>query len=93
MALIEIILLVVLIIPIIAVLTNSPLGRAAARRLEGEKVPPPEMGELLKRVELLESEVGDLTTVVESLKEENQFFQRLLEEGAGKPPLPPPPAH
>ena len=93
MALLEIILLIVLVIPIFAVLTDSPLGRALARRLEGSKAPPPELGELVKRVELLESELGDLTTAVESLKEENQFFQRLLEEGAGKPPLPPPPSH
>jgi hypothetical protein len=92
MALLEIILLIVLVIPIFAVLTDSPLGRALARRLEGRNAPPPELGELAKRVDQLEGELEDLTRTVERLKEENEFFQRLLEEGAGRPPLPPPPA-
>jgi len=92
MALLEIILLIVLVIPIFAVLTDSPLGRALARRLEGRNAPPPELGELAKKVELLESEVEDLTALVEQLKEEHEFVQRLLEDGAGRPPLPPPPA-
>ena len=89
MALLEIILLIVLLIPIFAIFTDSPLGRAVARRLEGRNAPPPELGELAKRIELLESEHEELTRLVETLKEENQFFQRLLEEGAGHK-LPPP---
>ena len=92
MALLEIILLIVLVIPIFAVLTDSPLGRALARRLEGRNAPPPELGELAKKVDLLEGELEDLTRLVERLKEENEFFQRLLEEGAGRTPLPPPPS-
>ena len=90
MALLEIILLIVLVIPIFAVLTDSPLGRALARRLEGRNAPPPELTDLAKHVELLEGEVEELTRTVERLKEEHEFFQRLLEEGAGRPPLPPP---
>ncbi len=92
MALLEIILLIVLVIPIFAVLTDSPLGRALARRLEGRNAPPPELGELAKKVDLLEGELEDLTRLVERLKEENEFVQRLLEDGAGRPPLPPPPS-
>jgi uncharacterized SAM-binding protein YcdF (DUF218 family) len=91
MAFIEIILLVVLLIPIFAILTDSPLGRALARRLEGRNAPPPELGELMKRVDVLEGEVQDLEGAVEGLKDENQFLQRLLEEGGGRPPLPPRP--
>jgi uncharacterized SAM-binding protein YcdF (DUF218 family) len=91
MAFIEIILLVVLLIPIFAILTDSPLGRALARRLEGRNAPPPELGELAKRVDVLEGEVQDLEGAVEGLKDENQFLQRLLEEGGGRPPLPPRP--
>jgi uncharacterized SAM-binding protein YcdF (DUF218 family) len=91
MAFIELILLVVLLIPIFAILTDSPLGRALARRLEGRNAPPPELGELAKRVDVLEGEVQDLEGAVEGLKDENQFLQRLLEEGGGRPPLPPRP--
>ncbi|HEV8197428.1 MAG TPA: hypothetical protein VGP87_12355 [Gemmatimonadales bacterium] len=89
MAALEIVLLLVLLIPIFAILTDSPLGRALARRLEGRTAAPPEVTELVQRVELLSGEVDDLTRAVETLKEENQFIQRLLEEGGGRPPLPP----
>jgi uncharacterized SAM-binding protein YcdF (DUF218 family) len=89
MAALEIVLLLVLLIPIFAILTDSPLGRVLARRLEGRTAPPPELTELVQRVELLSGEVDDLTRAVETLKEENQFIQRLLEEGGGRPPLPP----
>ena len=92
MAVLEIVLLLVLLIPIFAILTDSPLGRALARRLEGRNAPPPELSELAQRVELLSGEVDDLTRAVETLKEENQFMQRLLEEGGGRPPPPPRPS-
>lgn len=90
MALLEIILLVVLVIPVFAVLTDSPLGRALARRLEGRNAPPPEWPDVLKRIDFLEGELEDLTRVVERLKDENEFLQRLLEEGGARPPLAPP---
>lgn len=90
MILLGIVLLIVLLIPIFAILTDSPLGRAAARRLEGNTSTPPAVDELLKRIELLEGEVEDLTRTTETLQEEHQFFQRLLEEGGQRPP---PPSH
>jgi hypothetical protein len=93
MRLIGLVLLVVLIIPVFAILTDSPLGRALARRVEGGRnAPPPELKDLAERVELLSGEVDDLTRAVETLKEENQFLQRLLEEGGGRRPLPPGPS-
>lgn len=91
MGLIGLVLLVVLIIPVFAILTDSPLGRALARRLEGRHAPPPELLELAERVEVLSGEVDDLSRSVETLKEENQFLQRLLEEGGGRRRLPPGP--
>lgn len=91
MGLIGIVLLVVLIIPVFAILTDSPLGRALARRLEGRNAPPPELLELAERVEVLSGEVDDLSRTVETLKEANQFLQRLLEEGGGRRQLPPGP--
>lgn len=92
MGILELVLLIVLIIPIFAILTDSPLGRALARRLEGRNAPPPELAELAQRVELLSSEVDDLSRAVDTLKEENQFLQRLIEDGGGRPPLPPRPS-
>jgi hypothetical protein len=90
LVLIGIILLVALMIPIFGILVDSPIGRAIARRLEGpEATVAPPMAELAKKVELLESEVDDLARAVDTLREENQFLQRLLEESPPRPTLPP----
>lgn len=83
------ILLVVMIIPIFAIVTDSPIGRALARRLEGKRDIPPDVEALQQRVEVLEGELEDLSRNVETLREEQQFFQRLLEEGGQRPPTPP----
>ncbi|NOT08618.1 MAG: hypothetical protein HOP28_10490 [Gemmatimonadales bacterium] len=89
MGFLRVILLVVLIIPIFAIFTDSPLGRALARRVAGRNEPPPELDNLAQRVEALSSEVDDLSRAVDTLREENQFLQRLIEDGGGRPPLPP----
>ena len=89
MGLLELVLLVVLLIPIFAILTDSPLGKALARRVEGRNAPPPELADLQKRVDVLEGEVQDLEGSVQTLRDENQFLQHLIEEGGGRPPLPP----
>ena len=90
LALIGIIMLVALMIPIFGIVVDSPIGRAIARRLEGpEAAAPPGVVELAKKVELLEAEMDDLGRAVGSLREENQFLQRLLEESPGRPALPP----
>jgi hypothetical protein len=47
------------------------------------------MTDLAKKVDLLEGEVDDLHRAVDSLKEGNQFLQRLLEESRNRPVLPP----
>ena len=89
-ALIGIIMLVALMIPIFGILVDSPIGRAIARRLEGpEQTIPANVTDLARKVELLEAEVDDLTRAVEGLKEENQFFQKLLEDQSSRPSLPP----
>jgi uncharacterized SAM-binding protein YcdF (DUF218 family) len=92
MSIIALILLVALMIPILGILIDSPIGRALARRLEGPGATPPAVGELAKKVELLEAEVDDLTRSVRNLEEENQFLQRLLAEAPPRAPLPPPTA-
>ncbi len=79
MSVIALILLVALLIPIMGIVVDSPIGRALARRLEGPQAAPPGLAELAKKVELLEAEVDDLTRSVQSLQDENAFLQRLLE--------------
>jgi uncharacterized SAM-binding protein YcdF (DUF218 family) len=90
MSVIALILLVALLIPIIGIVIDSPIGRALARRLEGPQQVPAALGELAKKVELLESEVDDLTRSVRNLEEESQFLQRLLSEAPQRSTLPPP---
>ncbi len=85
-----ILIIAVLLVPIIAILMESPIGRALARRLEGpvEAAPPPVI-ELAKKMQLLEGELDDLRNAVEALQEENQFLQKLLEDGGRRQALPP----
>lgn len=88
-AIFGIIVLLALMIPIAAIVIDSPVGRALARRLEGPNRIPPEIDALVKRVDLLESELDDLSRSVDSLRDENQFLQKLLEDPASRPQLPP----
>lgn len=92
MTIIALVVLVALLIPILVVAMDSPLGRALARRVEGPQAAPPELLELARKVELLESEVDDLNRIVQNLQDDNAFLQRLLEEAPQRPTLPPPAA-
>jgi len=90
MSIIALILLVALLIPIMGIVVDSPIGRALARRLEGPQVTPPALADLAKKVELLEAEVDDLMRSVQGLQDENAFLQRLLEDQSQRSTLPPP---
>ena len=90
MSIIALILLVALLIPIMGIVVDSPIGRALARRLEGPQATPPALAELAKKVELLEAEVDDLMRSVQGLQDENAFLQRLLEDPSQRSNLPPP---
>jgi hypothetical protein len=90
MSIIALILIVACLIPIIAIVVDSPIGRALARRLEGPQATPPALADLAKRVELLEAEVDDLMRSVQGLQDENAFLQRLLEDQSPRSTLPPP---
>ncbi|HEX6106472.1 MAG TPA: hypothetical protein VFZ26_12880 [Gemmatimonadales bacterium] len=79
MSIIALILLVALLIPIMGIVVDSPIGRALARRLEGPQAAPPGLAELAKKVDLLEAEVDDLARSMQTLQDENAFLQRLLE--------------
>ncbi len=81
-----VILLVALLIPIAAILLDSPLGRSVARRLEaGGQANPAELEALSRRLEVLEAEVADLSRSLTGMHEEVQFVQRLLEDPNKKP--------
>lgn len=91
MSVIALFLLVALLIPILGIVVDSPIGRALARRLEGPQQTPPDVVALAKRVELLEAEVDDLNRNLQSLQDESAFLQRLLSESSSRSTLPPPP--
>ncbi|MGN6391476.1 MAG: hypothetical protein ACTHM9_04390 [Gemmatimonadales bacterium] len=78
MSVIALFLLVALLIPILGIVIDSPLGRALARRLEGPAATPPDVTALSQRVDLLEAEVDDLNRSLQTLQDENAFLQRLL---------------
>jgi hypothetical protein len=90
MSIIALILLVALLIPIMGIIVDSPIGRALARRLEGPQQAPPALTDLAKKVELLEAEIDDLARSVQTLQDENEFLQRLLEDPSQRVTLPPP---
>ena len=84
-----IILIVALMIPVAAILVDSPLGRSVARRLEGTGAgagPAPELRDLQRKVETLETEIEDLNRSLAGLRDEMQFVQRLLEDPHRKKP-------
>ena len=90
---IAIILIVALLIPVAAILVDSPLGRSVARRLEGGGAgsgtgPAPELRDLQRKVEVLETEIEDLTRSLTGMRDELQFVQRLLEDPHKKKPTP-----
>ena len=91
MSVIALILLVALLIPILGIVVDSPIGRALARRVEGPATATPDVAALTKRVELLEAELDDLSRSLQSLQDDNAFLQRLLAEGTPRPTLPPTP--
>src|SRR5436309_5937864 len=72
---------IALMIPITAILLDSPLGRSMARRLEGPTDGSPgSVRELERRVEALETDIADLTRSVTGMREEIQFVHGLLED-------------
>ena len=83
-----VILIVALLIPVAAILVDSPLGKSVARRMEGrvDGGPTPEVRDMQRKVELMETEIEDLNRSVAGMKEELQFMQRLLEDPRRKKP-------
>jgi len=83
-----VILIVALMIPVAAILVDSPLGRSIARRMQGRDggTVTPELRDMQRKVETLETEIEDLSRSVSGMREELQFMQRLLEDPRRKKP-------
>ncbi len=82
------ILILVLLIPILAIVLDSPVGRALAGRLERKGLgEPPDM--MAERMAFLEGELERLTTEVRKLEDESQFMHELLTERQPTEALPP----
>lgn len=79
---IQLIILLVLLIPILAIVLDSQLGRALAARLEGRSLGTGDQV-TQERISFLEGEVERLGNELSRLEEESQFLHRLLTERAG----------
>lgn len=82
------VLVVLLAIPILAIVLDSPL---LARLIESRRggPAPGELEDLKRRLATLEDEMDDLGQAVSGLKDETQFLQRLLESAEERSKLPP----
>lgn len=74
-----VLLLIALMIPILAIVLDSPVARTFARGAD-----PRKLDDMLRRIETLETEIANLEDSLETLRDETQFVQRLLQE-PGKP--------
>ena len=94
MSIIGIALIIALCIPILALVVDSPIGRAIARRLEREPTPgtrrDEEIAELRRRVELLESDNDIAQSTIRDLREQGEFLQRMIEDQSSRRPQIPP---
>lgn len=79
---------IVLMIPILAIVLDSDLGKALARRLE-RGISRGGSEHVHERLVYLESELERLGKDVERLEEEGQFLQKLLGERSDAGALPP----
>ena len=79
----------VLLIPILAIVLDSDLGRALAGRMERPGLPSGGDDATAERLSYLEGEVERLTTEMRKLEEESQFLNNLLTERPASQVLPP----
>jgi hypothetical protein len=75
----QILFILVLLIPILAIVLDSQVGRALASRLERKGLGQPD-DLLQERLMYLEGEVERLSKEVGRLDDEGRFLQKLLEE-------------
>jgi hypothetical protein len=78
----QILFVLVLLIPILAIVLDSQVGRALASRLERKSIGQPD-DLLQERLMYLEGEVERLSKEVGRLDDESEFLQQLLENRPG----------
>src|SRR5437870_10490355 len=84
MWILAIVLAIALMIPITAILVDSPLGRSLARRLEGQTNGGggggggTDLSELRRRMEAVETDLEEVNRSLTGMREGLQFVQRLL---------------
>ena len=76
--------ILVLLIPLLAVILDSQVGRALASRMEKGHLGEPENLQS-ERLAFLEGEVDRLDSELQRLTEESEFLHKLLTEGDGGP--------
>ena len=83
----QIIVVLVLLIPILAIVLDSHVGKALAARMEGRSL---EAGDDLvtDRMSYLEGEVERLNTEIIRLSEESDFLHKLLDDRPERRALP-----
>ena len=86
---IPLIFVLVLLIPILAIILDSPVGRALAGRLERRGLGSGNDKVTAERLSYLEGEFERLTSKVRRLEEESQFLNKLLSERPASEVLPP----
>ena len=86
----QLIFVLILLIPILAIVLDSQVGRALAARLERKSIGEPS-DLMADRLAFLEGEVDRLGSELVRLEEESQFLHKLLTERTGterRPALP-----
>jgi hypothetical protein len=78
----QIILFLALLIPILAIVLDSQVGRALASRLERRTIEHPD-DLMAERLGYLEGEVERLSQDLVKLEEESRFLHQLLDERPG----------
>ena len=86
---IPMIFVLVLLIPILAIVLDSPVGRALAGRMERRGLSSGGEDVTSERLSFLEGEVERLNTEVRRLEEESQFLNQLLTDRPASRALPP----
>jgi len=78
-----------LMIPLTAIVLDSPVVRAWVERMHGGPVEAgADLKELAKKVGILETELETLTRQLAQIQEEHQYMQRLLDDPAQRAAAP-----
>lgn len=84
-----VVILVALMIPLTAIVLDSPVVRAWVDRMHGGDIEvAPEVKELSKKVGIIEAELETVTRQLAQIQEEHQYMQRLLEDPAQRAAAP-----